>query len=120
MRRVILFLLLGYVAAGGQAPQLRLKPNSVRFAVIGDNGTGETTEYDVGRQMAAFREQFRFDFVVMLGDNMYGGESPDDFKRKFEDPYKALLDGGVKFYASLGNHDNPNERFYKPPSSRAL
>ena len=20
----------------------------------------------------------------------------------------------MKFYASLGNHDNPNERFYKP------
>ena len=27
-------------------------------------------------------------------------------KRKFELPYKALLDGGVKFYASLGNHDD--------------
>jgi 3',5'-cyclic AMP phosphodiesterase CpdA len=114
MRRVILFLLPGFVAASGQAPQLPLKPDSVRFAVIGDNGTGEKEEYDVGRQMAAFREQFHFDFVVMLGDNMYGGESPDDFKRKFEDPYKSLLDGGVKFYASLGNHDNPNQRFYKP------
>ena len=118
MRRLILFALLAYVAASGQAPPgglaLPLKSNSVRFAVIGDNGTGEKAEYDVGREMAAFREQFPFDFVVMLGDNMYGGESPDDFKKKFEDPYKALLDGGVKFYASLGNHDNPNERFYKP------
>jgi len=24
-----------------------------------------------------------------------------------------LLEAGVKFYASLGNHDDPNERFYK-------
>ena len=24
-----------------------------------------------------------------------------------------MLDAGVKFYAALGNHDNPNERFYK-------
>jgi hypothetical protein len=118
MRRVLLFLLLTYVVLSGQAPPdglaLPLKPNSVRFAVIGDNGTGEKEQYEVGQQMAMFREKFPFDFVVMLGDNMYGGESAADFKKKFEDPYKRLLDAGVKFYASLGNHDNPNERFYKP------
>jgi hypothetical protein len=33
--------------------------------------------------------------------------------RKFELPYKPLLDGGVKFYASLGNHDAREQRFYK-------
>jgi predicted phosphodiesterase len=33
--------------------------------------------------------------------------------KKFETPYKALIDGGVQFYAALGNHDDPNERFYK-------
>jgi hypothetical protein len=25
-----------------------------------------------------------------------------------------MLDAGVKFYASLGNHDEPSQRFYKP------
>src|SRR5438309_10790380 len=49
----------------------------------------------------------------MLGDNIYGGSTPKDFEQKFERPYKPLLDAGVKFYATLGNHDNPNERFYK-------
>ena len=34
--------------------------------------------------------------------------------RKFEEPYKPLLDADVKFYASLGNHDDPTQRFYKP------
>jgi hypothetical protein len=52
--------------------------------------------------------------VIMLGDNIYGGDSPRDLARKFEQPYKPLLDAGVKFYASLGNHDNPDERLYKP------
>ena len=28
-------------------------------------------------------------------------------------PYKPLLDAGVKFYASLGNHDSPEQRLYK-------
>src|SRR5260370_33658860 len=111
-RSVFLVLLAGSAFTGDRT--LPLKQKSVRFAVIGDSGTGEKAQYDVGRQMAKYREVFPFDFVVMLGDNLYGGESPADFKRKFEDPYKALLDGGVKFYASLGNHDNPNQRFYKP------
>jgi hypothetical protein len=94
--------------------KLPLKPKSIRFAAIGDNGTGTREQYDVAAQMARLHQRFPFEFVVMLGDNIYGGQTAADFKLKFEDPYKALLDAGVKFYASLGNHDNPNERFYKP------
>jgi diadenosine tetraphosphatase ApaH/serine/threonine PP2A family protein phosphatase len=90
------------------------KDNSVRFGVIGDTGRGRREQFEVGGQMAAFHEVFAFDFVIMLGDNIYGADSPADMKLKFEDPYKGLLDNGVKFYASLGNHDNPNQRFYKP------
>jgi len=92
---------------------LPLKPNSVRFAVIGDNGTGRPEEYKIAQRMAEFHDQFPFDFVLMLGDNIYGGSSPADFESKFELPYKSLLALNVKFYAALGNHDNPNERFYK-------
>ena len=49
----------------------------------------------------------------MLGDNLYGGNGDKDYKKKFEDPYKPLLDAKLKFYATLGNHDNPNQRLYK-------
>jgi predicted phosphodiesterase len=49
----------------------------------------------------------------MMGDNLYGGEGAGDYRRKFEEPYKPLLDAGVKFYAALGNHDDPTQRFYK-------
>ena len=52
--------------------------------------------------------------MITLGDNLYGGSNPSDYENKFERPYKLLLDAGVKFYAVLGNHDSPNERFYKP------
>jgi 3',5'-cyclic AMP phosphodiesterase CpdA len=41
---------------------------------------------------------------------MYGGESARDFQNKFEKPYNALLTMGVKFYASLGNHDVPERQ----------
>src|SRR6266851_4716991 len=111
-RRAFLSLLTSLLSGADLA--LPLKSKSVHFAVIGDSGTGEKEQYEVGRQMAKYREQFPYDTVIMLGDNIYGGDSPADFKAKFEDPYKGLLDAGVKFYASLGNHDNPNQRFYKP------
>ena len=86
----------------------------MRFAVIGDSGTGDQKQYDVAKEMEAYRPAVGFDFVIMLGDNIYGGHQPKDFAQKFEIPYKPLLDGGVKFYASLGNHDDPEiERLYK-------
>jgi predicted phosphodiesterase len=109
-------LLMQLVRSVDQPPAsgLPLKPKSVRFAVIGDSGTGEKKQYEVAQQMARYHETVAFDFVIMLGDNMYGGKSPADFKKKFEDPYGPLLSAGVKFHASLGNHDDPDERFYKP------
>jgi 3',5'-cyclic AMP phosphodiesterase CpdA len=87
---------------------------SLRFAVIGDTGTGGSAQYEVGERLAGSRTVFPFDFVLMLGDNIYGGERPQDFIKKFERPYQALLDLKIPFYASLGNHDDPNQRFYKP------
>jgi 3',5'-cyclic AMP phosphodiesterase CpdA len=90
------------------------KKGTVKFAVIGDNGTGEREQYDIGAEMAKWQTAFPFDFVIMLGDNMYGSQNPRDFVRKFEEPYKTLLERDVKFYASLGNHDNQENRFYKP------
>src|SRR5581483_9068719 len=120
-RKTQALLLALALMAGAQAQdrnldlKLPLKNSSVRFAVIGDSGTGNKEQYEVARQMDAYRQSVKFDFVIMLGDNIYGGHSPRDFAQKFELPYKPLLDAGVKFYASLGNHDDPNiERLYKP------
>jgi predicted phosphodiesterase len=95
-----------------QTQQLPNRPNSVKFAAIGDNGTGEQPQRDVANQMVKSRAAFSFDLVIMLGDNMYGGQSPRDFVNKFELPYAALLKAGVRFQASLGNHDRPENVDY--------
>lgn len=95
------------------AVTLPMKEGSVRFGVMGDTGRGTREQLEVGAQMAAFHEVFPFNFVIMLGDNIYGADAPNDMRNKFETPYKPLLDAGVEFRASLGNHDNPNQRFYK-------
>jgi len=109
-RNTCAILCLGILATAA-AQDLPLKQDSVRFAIIGDMGTGEKPQYEIAAQMEGSRAKTKFDFVLMLGDNIYGAK---DMKKKFEDPYQPLLDAGVKFYASLGNHDDPNERFYKP------
>ena len=109
LRRILFFsILLGVLAPGAMADDFKfpLKFNSVRFAIIGDMGTGEAGEYDVGKRLNEARQYFPFDFALTLGDNLYGGSSASDFQKKFELPYKMLLDTGVKFYATLGNHDN--------------
>jgi hypothetical protein len=112
-RRVLLFAL---VAAGfAAAPHISLpnRPDSVKFAVIGDSGTGEREQYETAKQLAGARARFPYSFVLMMGDNLYGGEGPRDFERKFEQPYEPLLKAGVKFYAALGNHDDANQTKYK-------
>lgn len=84
---------------------LPMKDGSVKFAAIGDTGTGGKGQREVADTMVRYWHAYPFEFVLMMGDNMYGGESPRDFEEKFSNVYKPLLDGKVKFYASLGNHD---------------
>ena len=81
--------------------------------MLGDFGDGSDEQYETAAQMAKVRERFPYELVITVGDNIYGSERPQDFVRKFETPYKPLLDAGVKFYASLGNHDSREQRFYK-------
>jgi 3',5'-cyclic AMP phosphodiesterase CpdA len=108
-------LLVGLTATvPAQDLKLPMKMGSVKFAVIGDTGTGDSHQLAVARQLATYRGKFPFDFVIMMGDNLYGGNSARDYDKKFAIPYRPLTDAGVKFYASLGNHDDPSERFYKP------
>ena len=90
------------------------RPGSIRFAAIGDSGRGHPPQYEVAATMAAFRKVFEFSFVVMLGDNVYDGGTPEDYRRKFELPYKPFLDDEVEFYAAIGNHDAPNQPSYAP------
>jgi 3',5'-cyclic AMP phosphodiesterase CpdA len=142
MRRVLLLLLLAVTLAAcgnsriGQAGEAREQPRiealalavigrdslalpnadrSIKFAVIGDSGRGSKEQHEVAARMDAYRQRFGFEFVLMAGDNIYEGPaSAEDYRLKFEEPYKLLLDAGVKFYAALGNHDDTNQIYYQP------
>jgi hypothetical protein len=93
-----------------QAP---LNKDAVLFLVIGDSGTGDRAQNETAAQMWMAHSIFPYDFAIMLGDNLYGSERPQDFMAKFERPYKPMLDANILFYAALGNHDDPNQRYYK-------
>jgi predicted MPP superfamily phosphohydrolase len=101
---------------GAAAPASVVLPNkagSLKFATFGDFGDATTEQFATAAQTAKTHDTFPFELVVTNGDNLLGSERPQDFVKKFETPYKPLLDAGVMFYASLGNHDAREQRFYK-------
>ena len=85
---------------------------SLKFLAFGDFGTGEAPQFQLVRQMTALHERFKYELVITLGDNLYGTQNARTFRAKIEIPYKPLIDAGVKFRASLGNHDNANQTKY--------
>ena len=81
--------------------------NPFRFAVIGDAGTGGSAHIQTAQQLADQWKKQPFFVTLMVGDNLYGSETPSAIGKKFEKPFATLLRSGVKFYAALGNHDDP-------------
>jgi hypothetical protein len=86
--------------AAGQSSE-----EAIRFIVFGDSGKGDTAQYELARMMVAHHWNQFYDTALMLGDNIYPDGNPSDLQPKFERPYAQLLNRGVSFYASLGNHD---------------
>jgi hypothetical protein len=100
-------------AAAATPVALPNRDGSLKFAVLGDWGNGSRQQLELAAVMAKTQERFPFELVITVGDNIYGTNSPRSFKERFEEPYKVLLDRGIKFYASLGNHDARElQRFY--------
>ncbi|HEU0172972.1 MAG TPA: metallophosphoesterase [Blastocatellia bacterium] len=105
LRSIILALLLLALPLIAAAQDENGAKPIITFAVIGDTGTGDMAQLSVARQMVRQREKTPFEFAIMLGDNIYEKGEGKDVKPRFEDPYKDLLEAGVRFYAALGNHD---------------
>ncbi|HEY5837835.1 MAG TPA: hypothetical protein VIT19_02290, partial [Pyrinomonadaceae bacterium] len=51
---------------------LPLKKDSLKFAVMGDTGTGSDKQQQVADKMVQYHGTYPYEFVLMLGDNMYG------------------------------------------------
>ena len=79
--------------------------NKLRFAVIGDWGTGDTNQFGVAGRMLAAHQGAPFDFVLGAGDNIYPDGRGKHFVGTFEEPFAGLIKDRVPFYTVLGNHD---------------
>lgn len=101
-------------AQPGQMEPLIAKPTElpVRILAFGDFGDGGPTQMELARAMAQYNRRQPFDLGITLGDNFYetGLNSPTHHRwvSDWETPYAPL---GIRFYATLGNHD------YADPSS---
>src|SRR5436309_1539253 len=74
------------VAPGSTSELVEPLPNrdgSLKFAVLGDFGVGTTRQYGLATQMAKLHETFAFESVLMVGDNIYGADRPQDYVNKF-------------------------------------
>jgi 3',5'-cyclic AMP phosphodiesterase CpdA len=96
----------------GTAPELTLEPqmwpatsDRLRFAALGDNGSGGRQAMAVAERMAETYRDQPFGLVALLGDICYYGNFEDRYEDVFRRPMAPLLDAGVGFELAIGNHD---------------
>ena len=93
------------------SPTVSPTPAPLRFAVIGDFGTGDQNEADV----ADLVKNWNPDLVIATGDNNYPNGAADtiddnigQFYHQFIYPYQGAYGEGAdtnRFFPTLGNHD---------------
>jgi len=92
---------------------LGLAAETLRFAVMGDSGTGDVRQQAVAERLLRRHREQPLPFVLLLGDNIYENGEPADFEPKFKRMYRDLMREGVEFHATLGNHDRRSARSRK-------
>lgn len=124
MRRAVVLLLLVAVACApgsGRGRSIETVPEQtstvtptepppsggplLRFAVLGDWGSGSQEQFQLADRMCAWRRENPYNLVITTGDNIYDAGEPRYFRERFFRPYSCLLNNGVRFRAVLGNHD---------------
>ncbi len=76
---------------------------AVYVPVIGDWGAGTDAQRDIAKQMCEIRRTHPFTTVATTGDNFYPSGSAT--RATFQEPEACLLDAGVEWRATWGNHD---------------
>ena len=91
---------------GDDGPPL---PDSLRFAALGDHGTGGSAQREVARQLGLVHERQGLELVVLLGDNFYPSGVPDVHAPEWQSHFEGVYDPAslpIPFYAVAGNHDH--------------
>lgn len=78
-----------------------------RFLMVGDAGTGTALQRQVSRQMLKRHRRAPIASAWLLGDNVYPNGESKHFERSLAQPFRPLIEAGVRLFAVLGNHDIP-------------
>lgn len=81
----------------------------VRFVMIGDYGSGLTSQTKVRDQITAKYKSDGFDLLLTTGDNAYGDGQYGQYQKFVFRPYQEIL-VSVPFYITHGNHDYKTEQ----------
>lgn len=103
------FSLFGQTGNLASLPDSQLDQDEVRFAAIGDAGTGGKDQYKIAKELSIVQGKTNLNLMLFLGDNIYENGSPKDFEKKFIKPYAPLFKNGVEFRGVIGNHDARSE-----------
>lgn len=99
----------------GAVPAIPVAGRPLRVLAFGDYGDGGRGQQSVAAAAVRYDRDHPFDLGITLGDNFYntGINDPESprWKEQWEDLYNPL---GIRFYATLGNHD-----YYDPKSPGA-
>ncbi|HET9237666.1 MAG TPA: metallophosphoesterase [Oligoflexus sp.] len=80
------------------------------IAIYGDAGRGNSEQFALGRIMARRHALNPFRFALSTGDNQYDPTTPELMQRIFEEPFAELIQAGVPFFQTPGNHDMDEDR----------
>jgi 3',5'-cyclic AMP phosphodiesterase CpdA len=80
-------------------------PDVVRFAVVGDHGSGGRNAMRVASRMVETHRRQPFGLIVHAGDLVYYGDLDSRYDEVVRRPFGPLLDAGVELRPVLGNHD---------------
>ena len=75
------------------------------FVVIGDFGTGGTSEVAVASAIRTWVSSHSIDALMTTGDNVYERGAPSSFDDAWRRPYGWLVRAKIPVYATIGNHD---------------
>jgi hypothetical protein len=96
----------------GEPPDITLEPRAwrttedrIRFAVLGDNGSGGRNQMAVAEQMALTYRDSPYGLVLLAGDISYYGSIDDRWEEVFAEPYRPLIEAGVTWELAIGNHE---------------
>jgi 3',5'-cyclic AMP phosphodiesterase CpdA len=87
------------------------EPIRAHVLVYSDAGFGNEGQLAVARAMTARHGVEPFDFAVSAGDNLQDGfVTSHTLAQVFSEPFAPLIASGLKFFATLGNHDHLYDR----------